>query len=307
MSSPAELGKAIELLAERVGLSVVGVGRGGGPGSGVVVGEGRVVTVLRGDDGGQVDLVFSDGRREAGRRIAADSDLALALVAADTAGLPAVEAAPAESLPFPLGAPVFALADPGGRGLRATLGFVAAAPRSFRGPRGRRIEGAIEHTAPLPRGSSGGPLLDADGRLLGLNLLRREGGLILAVPAGAAQIERLERLASGEDAPAPRLGVALAPARIARRMRRAVGLPERDGLLVRAVEAESPAARAGLARGDLLVAAGESELTSVGALLDALDRVSEGGTLALEVVRGTEELRISVSFSPATRPEGSVA
>ena len=63
---------------------------------------------------------------------------------------------------------MFALADPGGRGLRATLGFVVVGPAAtFRGPRGRRIRGSIEHTAPLPRGSSGGPLVDADGRLLG--------------------------------------------------------------------------------------------------------------------------------------------
>ena len=84
-----------------------------------------------------------------------------------------------------IGTPVVALANPGGRGLRATLGFVASAGRSFRGPRGRRIGGAIEHTAPLPRGSVGGPLVDLDGRLLGINAMRLDGGLILAVPATA--------------------------------------------------------------------------------------------------------------------------
>ena len=68
-----------------------------------------------------------------------------------------------------IGAPVVALANPGGRGLRATLGFVSSGGRSFRGPRGRRIRGTIEHTAPLPRGSSGGPLVDPDGNLLGIN------------------------------------------------------------------------------------------------------------------------------------------
>ena len=152
-----------------------------------------------------------------------------------------------------LGTPVVALANPGGRGLRTTLGFVTSEGRSFRGPRGRRIAGAIEHTAPLPRGSSGGPLVDADGRLLGLNALRLEGGLILAVPATASVKERVQRLARGEAAAAPRLGVAVAPPRAARRMRRAVGLPERAGLLVRAVEDGSPAAAAGIEAGDLLV------------------------------------------------------
>src|SRR5581483_11219675 len=82
-----------------------------------------------------------------------------------------------------IGRAVLALANPGGRGLRVTPGFVSSASRGFRGPRGRRITGAIEHTAPLPRGSSGGPLVDLEGRLLGINSIRVDGGLILAIPA----------------------------------------------------------------------------------------------------------------------------
>jgi serine protease Do len=193
-----------------------------------------------------------------------------------------------------IGAPVVALANPGGRGLRATLGFVSAGGRSFRGPRGRRIAGAIEHTAPLPRGSSGGPLVDAEGRLLGLNALRLDGGLILAVPATAAVKERVLRLARGETSESPRLGVAVAPPRAARRMRRAVGLPEREGLLVRAVEDDSPAARAGLERGDLIAAAGGTDLQDVDALYEVLD--AAGGTLELTVVRGTDERTVEVRF-----------
>lgn len=301
MSAPMAIAAAIREVARRVGPAVVGVGRGAAPGSGVVVGDGTVLTAMRGEGADEVDLVFHDGRREVGRRIATEPDLGLALVAAQTADSPAVEATPADAPPPAIGTPVLALADPRGRGLRVTLGFVSAAARSFRGPRGRRIEGAIEHTAPLPRGSSGGPLVDGDGRLLGLNLLRREGGLILAVPAGAAEVEHLERLARGEAAPAPRLGVAVAPPRVGRRMRRAVGLPERDGLLVRGVEAGSPADDAGLAAGDLLVAAGKSELSSVGALLERLDAVSRGGTLELAVVRGSEDLTLAVTFEDAAR------
>ena len=103
------------------------------------------------------------------------------------------------------GLPVFALADPGGRGLRVTFGVVTATGRSFRGPRGRRIGGSIEHSAPLPRGSSGGPLVDATGRLLGLNTVRLEGGLMLALPADAALRERVTRSAAARRrAPAAR-------------------------------------------------------------------------------------------------------
>ncbi len=193
------------------------------------------------------------------------------------------------------GLPVFALADPGGRGLRTTFGLVTATGRSFRGPRGRRIGGSIEHSAPLPRGSSGGPLVDAEGRLLGLNSVRMEGGLVLALPADAALRARIDALGRGEAPARPRLGAALAPPRAARKLRAAVGLPEREGLLVRGVEPGSPADRAGLERGDLLVAAGGRALHGFDELFEALDAAGE--SLALTVVRGTEERVVDARFS----------
>jgi S1-C subfamily serine protease len=79
-------------------------------------------------------------------------------------------------------------------------------------------------------------------------------------------------------------------------MRRAVGLPERPGLLVRAVEDDSPAASAGIEPGDLLAAANGTELGSVDVLYDVLDSVSGGGSLELTVVRGTEERPVTVEF-----------
>jgi serine protease Do len=286
---------AIRGATERVGPSVVGLGRGWGLGSGVVISEGRVLTNAHNLRREQVTVTFADGRRETGELAASDSDLDLAVIEVDTADTPAVRWEPGDAPG--IGTPVIALANPGGRGLRATLGFVSSAGRSFRGPRGRRIGGAVEHTAPLPRGSSGGPLVDLEGNLLGLNALRLDGGLILAVPATAAVKERATKLARGESPATPRLGVALAPPRVARRMRHAVGLPERDGLLVRAVEDGSPAATAGVERGDLLVSAGGRALEGVDALYEVLDSVpANGGAIELTVVHGTEERRVTVEF-----------
>ena len=287
--------EAVAGAAQRVGPSVVGLGRGWGVGSGVVIGEGRVLTNAHNLRREQVTVAFGGVRRESGEVAAADPDLDLAVIEVDTGDAPAVTWEPGDAPG--IGAPVVALANPGGRGLRATLGFVSSEGRSFRGPRGRRIGGAIEHTAQLPRGSSGGPLVDLEGRLLGLNALRLDGGLILAVPATAAVKERALRLARGEAPASPRLGVALAPPRVARRMRRAVGLPEQDGLLVRAVEDGSPAAKAGIERGDLLTAAAGSRLEGVDALYEALDGVPDaGGKLELTVVRGTEARPVVVEF-----------
>jgi serine protease Do len=298
MTDLAQASEAIAAVADRVGPSVVGLGRGWGLGSGVVIEPDRVLTSAHNLRRDEVAVTFADGSREAGELAGADGDFDLAVIDVDTGDSPAIEWA--ESAEPSLGTAVVALANPGGRGLRATLGFVSSEGRSFRGPRGRRIRGAIEHTAPLPRGSSGGPLVDTEGRVLGLNSLRMDGGLILAVPVTAAVRERIGLLARGKAAAPHRLGVAVAPPWVARRMRRAVGLPERPGILVRAVEDDSPAARAGLARGDLLVAAAGRELDGVDALYAALDAVPPGGgDLVLTVVRGTEEREVPVRLGGA--------
>ena len=282
----------------RVGPATVGLGRGWGLGSGVVVAPGQVLTRAHNLRREEVTIAFGDGRSETGRVLGQDPDLDLAVVAVDTSGIDPVEWRPDQDLA--IGTPVVALANPGGRGLRATPGFVSSSGRSFRGPRGRRVRGAVEHTAPLPRGSSGGPLVDATARLLGINSVRMDGGLILAVTATASVRERVGLLAGGR-APAPRrLGVAVAPPRVARRMRVAVGLPDRSGLLVRAVEEDSPAAHAGIERGDLITAVRGEELDGVDALYRALDAVpAEGGELALELVRGNEERAAAVRFEAA--------
>ena len=284
----AALQQAVVDAAEKVGPAVAGIGRGWGRGSGVVVAPGQVLTVahvLRGDE----VAVSLGGDVAEGRVLGVDSDLNVALLAVDTGEIePVLWATETPTA----GTPVLALANPGGRGLRTTFGLVSATGRGFRGPRGRRVHGSIEHTAPLPRGSSGGPLVDTEGRLLGLNAVRRDGGFILALPADAALRRRVEELARGEASERPRLGVALAPPRVARRLRSAVGLAERDGLLVRAVVDGSPAAAAGLERGDLLVKAGERELTTMDDLFDALD--DAGDDLALVVVRGAEERELRV-------------
>jgi serine protease Do len=157
------------------------------------------------------------------------------------------------------------------------------------------VTGSIEHTAPLARGSSGGPLVDRQGRLLGLNTNRVGEGFYLALVGGEELRVRVERLAAGESVERPRLGVALAPAHVAARLRRAVGLPPRDGLLVRHVEDGSPAARAGLQQGDLLVRADGRDLVQADDLLDVLDAAGESVTLA--VVRGVEEMEVVVAFA----------
>jgi serine protease Do len=298
-----ELENATVEVAERIGGAVVGIGQGWGLGSGVVVADGVVLTNAHNVSDPGITLIFADGRTVEGQVSGHDIDGDLATIAVDTAGVTPVEWAGA---PTRVGAAVFALANPGGRGLRVTLGSVAAVGRTFRGPRGRRVTGTIEHTAPMAKGSSGGPLVDAAGRLVGLNTNRLGEGFYAALPADEDLRRRVDGLSRGESPARPHLGVGLVPGRAARHIRRAAGLPDRDGVLIQEVEDSSPAANAGLRRGDLIVDAAGSPVTTVDDLYQAVDVLGAGDSLALTVVRGAEELSVSVSFGGGgTREEGS--
>jgi serine protease Do len=136
-------------------------------------------------------------------------------------------------------------------------------------------------------------LLDAEGRLVGVNVIRLDGGLIVAVDV-VALADEIERLGRGEAPTRRRLGIAVAPPHVARRLRRSVGLPEATGVLVRAVEEDSPAARAGLERGDLLVELGGKPLERIDDLYAALDGGSDAIDLA--VLRGTDRRDVRIEF-----------
>ena len=247
MSVLEDLQQSVRSIVERAGPSVVGIRGGWRGGSGIVTADGTVLTnahvVRRGDP----TLRLADGSDVAATIAAADVDTDLAVLRAD--GLPAGLAWRPVDEPVELGLPVFALAATRGGGLHASLGLVSSTGRSFRGARGRKVTGTVEHTAPLPRGSSGSALVDAQGRLVGINTLRLDGGLILAVAADAAIRERVDALGRGEAPNRIVLGVGLAPARVARRLRAAVGLPPRDGLLVRQGRGRLPCRRCRRAAG----------------------------------------------------------
>jgi serine protease Do len=294
-----EIQASIARLAEDAGPSVAGIGQRWGIGSGIVLGAGRVLTNAHNVRGSQATVTFADGRTAEGNVTGHDVDGDLAVIEADTGQVPALPwatAAPA------IGTPVFALANPGGRGLRVTFGTVSSIDRSFRGPRGMRITGSLEHTAPLLPGSSGGPVLDAQGQLLGINTNRLGEGFYLAIPADEALRGRVDALARGESVKRPQLGITITPGHVARRLRRAVGLPDTEGLLIRDVAEDSPAARAGLAPGDLIVAAAGQPVRTVDDLSGALQTAGE--TIELNVLHGTDERSIQVALGQNSEPEG---
>jgi serine protease Do len=289
MSVIEELQSAVATVAEGVGPSIVGIGRGT-RGSGVVIAKGKVLTNAHNLRGDEVTVTFADGRREIGKVAGYDGDGDLTVVDVDTGSATPVEWADGSQLG--VGTAVFGAGASHGGGTRVTFGLVSAVARAFRGPGGRRIDGSVEHTAPLAPGSSGGALLDASGKLVGINTNRIGEGFYLALPADNDLRDRIDALSRGESPRRQRLGVAVAPSHVATRMRRSVGLPEREGVLVRGVEDGSPAAAAGIQGGDLIVEIGGTAIASPDDLVEALAAVEF--PVEVKVVRGNDERTVQV-------------
>ncbi|MDA8043879.1 MAG: S1C family serine protease [Actinomycetota bacterium] len=296
MAAVDEWEAVVARVAAVTGPGAVRIGRDGGRGAGVVVRDGLVVTSAHNLRGGTVTVSFAGGRSMTGQVRAADVEGDLAVVEADTAGTTPV---PWEPSTARLGQVVLAVGPGRARGTgRVTVGRISAVDVAFRGPRGRLIENGFEHTALVGRGSSGGPVVDAGGRLVGINTHRPEDGLYLAIPADQALADRVDALARGEAPSRRRLGLALVPPPVAQRLRAAVGLEPRDGLLIRQVDADGPAGAAGVRAGDLIVRAGGAEVVSVDGLVAAVEAHPDAETMTIGLVRGAEEITVEVRFPP---------
>lgn len=278
-----ELSSLIADSAQRFGPSVVGL-RGEARGTGIVIAEARVLTTAANLGGDRAEVVFDDGQTESAHVTGLDRRRGIAVLTADTRERQPLAFGRADHA---IGDAVVALANPWGHALSAAPGFVAS--------RRRRPLG-LAHTAPCPRGAGGGPLMDETGGLVGINATRLAGGFILAIATDAETRARVAALVAAERRSDRTLGVAIAPAREARRLRRAVGLEPRDGLLVRAVAADSAASRAGIQQGDMIVAAGAAPIATVDDLLAQLETPAE--QLDLTILRGHDELALIAPLVP---------
>lgn len=294
-----EVPAAVATVTAAIGPAVVTIGRDR-RGTGVVIADGQVLTNAHNLRDRTTQVTFADGRTAQGEVVGADTDGDLAVLGVDTAGAPPAAWSDATAT---AGQVVFA-AGVGVHGVRVTVGTVSAVSAEFRGPRGRRISDSLEHTAPLARGSSGGPLLDAQGAIVGINTHRIGDGFYLALAAGPELRARIDELAAGRNPVRRRLGISVAPAAVARRLRRAVGLPERDGLLVHGVADGSPAATAGVQSGDLVVSANAVAVADTDALWAVLDDLGPepGATIEIGLARGAEELTVTITFDEDTTP-----
>jgi S1-C subfamily serine protease len=279
-------------------ISQAGRGRSGhASGSGVLVApEGLALTnshVVRGAVGVEAEL--ADGRTVIADVAGDDPATDMALLR-----LPAGSTYPHASLGDSNGLRVgdFAIAvgSPYCLARTVTLGIVSALGRTLRSEAaGRTIEGVIQTDAPLNPGNSGGPLLDSAGRVVGINTAVVPGaqGLCFAVPSNTASFVMAEFLSHGRVRRAW-LGIAaeevLLPALVAQK----AALEKPRGVLVRSVEPGSPAAAAGLAKGDVLVSLSGKPVTSVADLHRALSGDAIGIVAEVGILRGGERKKLSI-------------
>jgi serine protease Do len=182
------------LLSERVLPAVVAIGSGG-RGTGVVIAHNRVLTNAHHLRDNTTSVHVADQSTGAtssvqGHVVGLDPTLDLAVLDVLTGSVTPVEWA---EIGPTLGTLVFAATRAGGQP-SLTHGFVSATDRSFASPMRQTITGAFEHTAPLRQGSSGGPVLNAEGRIIGLTVIRESDSFALAMPSTAALRQRITEL-----------------------------------------------------------------------------------------------------------------
>jgi S1-C subfamily serine protease len=280
--------EAVSGVVDRVGPAVVRVepqagGRPAGVGSGVVISpDGLVLTnshVVQGRR--EARLALSDGRTVEARLLGDDPDTDLALLRATSDGLPWAELGDSKQLRR--GQIAVAIGNPLGFESTVTAGVISALGRSLRGSTGRLIDDVIQTDAALNPGNSGGPLVSTRGEVIGINtaVIMGAQGICFAVASNTASFAVSELIRHGRVRRAS-IGVAGQTVPLPRRVAHAVGLETRSAVVVTGVEAETPAARAGIASGDVILALDGAPVTGV----DDLVRLLHGGRIgALSVVK----------------------
>ena len=275
-----------------------------GQGSGIVIdGQGMVLTNAHVVDGAErVEVTLASGEELEGSVLGIDPVTDLAVVR--IAKTPGLKAAPlGDSSALDVGDWAIALGTPYGLERTVTLGIVSSLHRNITslGFSDKRLE-LIQTDAAINPGNSGGPLINASGEVIGINTLVRSGpgaGLGFAIPINLAKGVAAQ-LSQGDSVVHPYLGLQLVPLnpRLARDNNAdpnaLLQLPERDGALVQRVIPDSPADRAGLRRGDLVVQAAEQQVSDPGELLRLVEASKIGDDLPIRVLRGDEQIDLAI-------------
>jgi S1-C subfamily serine protease len=286
--------RAVIDVVDRLGPAVVRIDvrsrdddRRAGSGSGVIVAPDGLVLTNSHVVGGasRIALTTIDGRSLDARVVGDDPDSDLALVRVDApVTLPAAPLGDSKRLKR--GQLVIAIGNPLGFESTVTTGVVSALGRSLRGQSGRPIEDLIQTDAALNPGNSGGPLVSSRGEVVGINTAVIAGaqGICFAVASNTASFVLGELVRHGRVRRAY-IGVSAQQTAIPRRLQLAAGLSQGIGTMIMTIEQGSPASRAELMTGDIIVAVDGEPVTGADDLIRLLTAERIGRALDVAAIR----------------------
>jgi len=271
-------------------------------GSGVIVApEGYILTsyhVVEGAD--DIEVVLSDGRQLQARVRGSDPESDLAVLKADGSNLPAVTFAAPEALQ--VGDVVLAIGNPFGFGSTVTLGIVSALGRNQLGI--NRFEDFIQTDAAINPGNSGGALVDGSGHLVGINstIYSQTGGSMgigFAIPVSLAKTVLTQIIKDGE---VTRGWLGIEPQAITRESAEALALNRVEGVLIRGVQQNGPAARAGVQPRDVVLEIGGKPTPDVPQLLARIAELAPGSSTKVSMWREGKPVELDVTVGRRPKP-----
>jgi S1-C subfamily serine protease len=297
--------RAVIDVVERVGpavvrLAVVNGTRSaqarGGTGSGVIVApDGLILTNSHvAGSASRLEVTTADGQDLHARLVGDDPDTDLALIRVDEpVTLPSAPLGDSKRLKR--GQLVIAIGNPLGFESTVTTGVVSALGRSLRSRNGRLIDDVIQTDAALNPGNSGGPLVSSRGEVVGINtaVILGAQGICFAVAANTASFVLGELVRHGRVRRAI-IGIAAQQTAIPPLRRRAAGLSQDSAVMIGTVEPDSSAAHAGLRAGDIIVGLDGATIAGADDLVRALTGDKIGHGVSVDVLRGTERLRLDI-------------
>jgi S1-C subfamily serine protease len=296
---------AVTNAAEAVSPSVVKIdvrksggrrGQDGGSGSGfIITPDGFILTnshVVHGAE--RIEVTLADGRRPDAHLVGTDPDTDLAVIRIYAPNLKPVRLGDSNQLR--VGQLAIAIGNPYGFQYTVTAGVVSALGRSFRAQSGRLMDNLIQTDAALNPGNSGGPLVNSRGEVIGVNtmVILPAQGLCFAIGINTAKYIAGWLIKDGVIRRSY-IGVGGQTAKIHRRVVRHFNLPHETGMLVLHVEPASPASRAGLREGDIVVEFAGQAIAGIDDLHKQLTGAQVGVRSQLTVIRHTEKLSLEES------------
>ena len=267
--------------------------RGGGSGF-IFTPDGLILTnshVVHGAS--RIEVTLADAHRYPAHTLGDDPATDLAVIRVDAPNLPVVTLGDSQQLR--VGQVVIAIGNPYGFQSTVTAGVVSALGRSLRSYSGRLIDDVVQTDASLNPGNSGGPLVASDGRVVGVNTatILPAQGLCFAIGINTAKFVASRLLRDGRIRRSY-IGVVAQTVPVHRRIMRFYELPKESGVVVLSVEPGSPAEKAGLREGDVIVALEGQPVAGVDDLHRLLTDARVGVRSTVTVVRGTEKLDLPV-------------